>query len=88
MFHGKEAAGSEDVVVEEPMDAPVEEVADTTGVNGDDVPTEEVVTGPVFDDDAMAPEAWSKDMGITKSEYLADMRKENNVDEYFKYYAA
>lgn len=86
LWHGKEAAGSEDVVVEEPMDAPVEEVADTTGVNGGDVPTEEVVTGPVFDDDAMAPEAWSKDMGITKSEYLADMRKENNVDEYFKYY--
>lgn len=60
--------------------------ADTTGLNGG-APAEEVVAqGPVFDDDAMAPEAWTKDMGIMKSEYLADMRKENNVDEYFKYY--
>ena len=60
--------------------------ADTTGLNND-TPIEGVATqGPVFDNNAMAPEAWTKDMGITKSEYLADMRKENNVDEYFKYY--
>lgn len=60
--------------------------ADTTGLTGA-APIEDVaVPEPIFDDDALAPKAWSKDMGVTKSEYLEEMRKDNNVDEYFKYY--
>ena len=39
-----------------------------------------------FDNDRTPHYVWSKDMGIRKSEYLSNLRKEENVDEYFKWY--
>ena len=34
------------------------------------------------------PQEWDKSMGISKGQYLAQLREQNNVDEYFQHYHA